>query len=178
VSTAGYTHIKHEFDPVFDENSRVLILGTAPSVKSRETGFYYGNAQNRFWRVTAAVIGCPVPETVSDKKFMLISHGIALWDVIDECDIIGSSDSSIRNVKAVDIKRILNVCADLKIFGNGGTAVKYYRRLLQSVTGKEITPLPSTSPANAAWSFDRLCEKWRGQIGEYISPQILTRRKI
>ena len=92
-----YTHIVHEFEPVFDGNSRVLILGSLPSVKSREQGFYYGHPQNRFWRVTAAVFGEPVPNTIAEKRAMLLRCGVAVWDVIAECDIIGSSDASIKN---------------------------------------------------------------------------------
>lgn len=102
-----YMHLEHPFPPVFDQNSRILILGSFPSVKSREQGFFYGHPQNRFWRVTAAVMACPVPETVEEKRAFLLSNGIALWDVIAACEIENSADSSIRNAVANDLSRIL-----------------------------------------------------------------------
>mgnify|MGYP002618757013 CR=1 FL=1 len=102
------THVKHEFDPIFDENSEILILGPLPSVKSREQNFYYGHPQNRFWKVLAAVTDHAPLENVEEKKQFLLEHQIALWDVIASCDIIGSSDSSIKNVVANDIGRVLS----------------------------------------------------------------------
>ena len=161
----GYTHIVHSFDPVFDENSRVLILGSLPSVKSREEGFYYGHPRNRFWAVTAALANRPLPVTTEEKKSMLLGAGIAVWDVVAECDIIGSSDASIKNVKPADLSRVLNSCSIRAIFANGGTAARLYNKFQRQLTGREIITLPSTSPANAAWSVERLTDEWRDSIG-------------
>jgi hypoxanthine-DNA glycosylase len=162
---ADYSHVTHEFEPVFDENSRVLILGSIPSVKSREVGFYYGNKQNRFWRLIARLTNSEIPETTEEKTKLLLRNGIALWDVISECDIIGSGDSSIRNAKPVEIGRILDCCNIDEIFANGKTAAAYYRRFLEPATGRKIVALPSTSPANAACGFERLCEEWSVILG-------------
>ena len=147
----------HNIEPVFDNNSRILILGSFPSVKSRETEFFYGHPQNRFWRVTAAVCGCGVPGTVEEKKRMLLGNHIALWDVIESCDIEGSSDSSIRNVRINDFTRIFKATDIRRVFANGSAAYELYRRHV----GNSITRLPSTSPANAAWSTRRLIDAWR-----------------
>lgn len=156
-----YEHIEHTFEPVYDSNSRILVLGTLPSVKSRENNFYYGHRQNRFWKVMAALCKEPVPETIPEKKALLLAHHIALWDVIQSCDIKGSSDSSIRNVEPTDLKRILQ-SADIRcILANGNKAGELYRKYQMPITGREITVLPSTSPANAAWTLDKLCEAWR-----------------
>ena len=151
---------EHGFEPVYDKNSRVLILGTLPSVKSTEQGFYYGHPQNRFWRLMAELLGCNKPSSVEEKKNMLLSGGIALWDVIKRCDIEGSSDASIRNAEPNDIMRILSD-ADIKaIYANGGKAAELYNKLILPVTGREIITLPSTSPANASWNFERLKDAW------------------
>lgn len=117
-----YQHLTHEFAPVYDANSRILILGSFPSVKSREQQFFYGHPQNRFWKVLAAVLSCRIPQTIQEKKEMLLSHGIALWDVIAECDIIGSSDSSIRNVVPNDLRQILETGKIQAIYANGGNS--------------------------------------------------------
>ena len=156
-----YEHIVHSFEPVYDKDSEILILGTLPSVKSRENNFYYGHKQNRFWKVLATLLKEPVPDTIEEKKAMLLAHRIALWDVIQSCDIKGSSDSSIKNVQPTDIGMILEKTNVTQIYANGNTAGQLYKRYQFPVTGIEATVLPSTSPANAAWSFDRLCEAWR-----------------
>ena len=156
-----YQHLTHEFAPVYDANSRILILGSFPSVKSREQQFFYGHPQNRFWKVLAAVLGCPVPQTIWEKKKMLLAHGIALWDVIAECDIIGSSDSSIRNVGANDLGQILKTGKIQTIYANGGTAKRLYDRFQKEACRMEAIGLPYTSPANAAYSLERLTEQWR-----------------
>ena len=153
--------IKHPIDPVYDKNSRVLILGSFPSVKSREENFFYGHPQNRFWRVIAAVFGADTPESVKDKREFLISHGVALWDVLASCEIEGSSDSSIKNAVANDISPILKAAEIEKIFVNGKTAEKYYNKYIKNVIGREAICLPSTSPANAAWSLDKLTDAWK-----------------
>ena len=152
--------IKHPIPPLYDENSRILILGSFPSVKSRETAFFYGHPQNRFWRVLAAVFDCDVPKTVEQKKKLVFDNGLALWDVIGECDVQGSSDSTIKNTVPNDLSVVLDN-ADIKmIFANGRTAEKYYNKYTKPITGIDIECLPSTSPANAAWSFERLTESW------------------
>ena len=156
-----YEHIVHSFEPVYDKDSEILILGTLPSVKSRENNFYYGHKQNRFWKVLATLLKEPVPETIEEKKVMLLAHRIALWDVIQSCDIKGSSDSSIKNVQPTDIGMILEKTNVTQIYANGNKAGQLYKRYQFPVTGIEAMVLPSTSPANAAWSLERLCEAWQ-----------------
>lgn len=151
----------HEFEPVFNEESEVLILGTFPSVKSREQGFFYGHPQNRFWKVLAALTKSPVPETIEEKKCLLLKNKIAVWDVIAQCDIVGSSDSSIKNVVPADIGRILKNSRIKRIYANGNTAKKLYDKYILPTLSMEITGLPSTSPANAAYSLERLIEAWK-----------------
>ncbi len=158
---AEYIHVKHTFEPVYDEHSRILILGSLPSVKSREQGFYYGHPKNRFWNVLARLLQWETPVSVAQKKEMLLKNHIALWDVLDSCDIIGSSDSSIKNPVASDILGLLSETSIEQIYANGGAAGKYYRKLVLPLTGKEITILPSTSPLNCRFSLDELVEKWR-----------------
>ena len=154
-------HIIHPIPPFYDKNSIILILGSFPSVKSREQMFFYGHPQNRFWKVTASVFGVDAPETIPEKKAFLKKHHIAMWDVIGSCDIEGSSDASIRNVVANDLNEILNT-ADIKaIYVNGKTALKYYRKYTEPVLGRPAVCLPSTSPANAAWNMERLVEAWK-----------------
>ena len=152
--------IKHEIEPVYDKNSRILILGSFPSVKSREAGFFYGHPQNRFWKVLAGICKEAVPQTVEEKKCFLLRNGIAVWDVIAECDITGSSDSSIRNVKPADIRRILDAAKIERICCNGTTAYRLYEKYLFPLCKREAVKLPSSSPANAAWSAERLMEEW------------------
>ncbi len=156
-----YKNIKHTFDPVYDKHSRILILGTFPSVKSRENLFYYGHPQNRFWKVIACLTGSPVPETIREKKDMLLLHHIALWDVVGSCTITGSSDSTIRDVKVNDIKGLLDKTGITAIYGNGAKACELYDRFVREQTRMEIRKLPSTSPANAAYDLERLCGKWK-----------------
>lgn len=155
-----YEHIVHSFEPVYDKASEILILGTLPSVKSRENNFYYGHKQNRFWKVLATLLKEPIPDTIEEKKAMLLAHRIALWDVIQSCDIKGSSDSSIKNVQPTDIGMILEKTNITRIYANGNKAGQLYKRYQFPVTGIEAMVLPSTSPANAAWSLERLCEAW------------------
>jgi len=159
-----YEHVTHSFEPVFDEHSKILILGSLPSVKSREQGFYYGHPRNRFWRVLAELTQEELPGGIEEKRKLLLKHRIAVWDVIASCDIIGSSDSSIRNVEPVEIRRVMERSPIKGIFANGRTAGKLYRKYLLPVTGMEAVELPSTSPANAAWNLERLVEKWRESI--------------
>ena len=159
-----YSHISHTFLPVFDENSELLILGSFPSVKSREQGFYYGHPQNRFWKVLAAVCHCEVPQTIEEKKSLLLIHHIAIWDVIDSCDINGSSDSSIKNVVPADIAGILQKTKITRIFANGKTAGNLYQKFSEESTGIKATVLPSTSPANAVFSLEKLIQVWKEEL--------------
>lgn len=152
--------IEHPIQPIFDENSKILILGSFPSVKSREEGFFYGHPQNRFWKVTSAVFEDDTPHTIEEKKSFLLRNRIAVWDVIGSCDIEGSSDSSIKNVIANDLSVILDKADIRQIYINGQTAYKYYRKYSEKVIGRSAICLPSTSPANAAWSVDRLTDAW------------------
>ena len=154
-------HIIHSIEPVFDTESRVLILGTMPSPKSREVQFYYGHPQNRFWRVLTAVLGEEVPRSVPEKKAMLLRHRIALWDVLAECEITGASDSSIRNPVANDLSVILDHAPVQAVFTTGATAWKLYTRLQTPHTGIEAVRLPSTSPANCAVKMEALTEAYK-----------------
>lgn len=160
IMGSEYQHIRHEFAPVCDKNSRILVLGTLPSVKSRENRFYYGHPQNRFWKVLALVCHEALPVTIEEKTSFLLRNGIAVWDVIEECDIIASSDSSIRNVVPADIPRLLRESPIERICANGGTAHRLYMKYIYPDTKREIVGLPSTSPANAAFSVERLVEIW------------------
>ena len=153
--------IVHPIEPVFDKNSKILILGSFPSVRSREESFFYGHKQNRFWKVVSAVFEEEVPKTIPQKKAFLLRNHIALWDVIHSCDITGSSDSSIKNVVANDLSIILEHSGIRKIFVNGKTAEKYYIKYSEKDTHIKAICLPSTSPANAAFSVDRLTEAWK-----------------
>ena len=156
-----YEHVTHTFEPVFNKDSKILILGSFPSVKSRENNFYYGHPQNRFWKVLAKIFEEEVPETIEDKKSFLFEHHIAVWDVIESCTIIGSSDSSIKDVMVNDFSKVLENSAIERIYVNGGKAYELYHKYAEKQTGVKAVKLPSTSPANAAWSVDRLCEVWR-----------------
>jgi len=153
--------IVHPIPPLFDENSKILILGSFPSVKSREQSFFYGHPQNRFWKVISSVFECETPKTIEEKTDFLLSNGIALWDVIASCEITGSSDSSIKNVTANDISRILSGADIKRIFVNGKTAEKYYNKYTKNVVGRRAICLPSTSPANASWSVEKLVSAWQ-----------------
>jgi len=177
-----YEHIIHPFPPLYDEASRILILGSLPSVKSREQMFFYGHKQNRFWKVMAEVLYCKyndiktkdqpdsgydgivVPSTIEEKKAMLHKYHIALWDTIYSCDIIGSSDSSIRNVVPTDLKPILEQSKITKVFCNGATSARYYKKYQEKELGIKAVTLPSTSPANAAYSVEKLVQIWSERL--------------
>lgn len=164
-----YQDVKQPFAPFYDEYSQILILGSFPSVKSRETGFYYGHPRNRFWRVLAAVFRCDVPLTVDEKKRMLAENKIAVYDVIESCKIIGSGDSSIKDVKPADMSRIIDKANIKAVFTNGKTAAKLYNKYFANDIEIPMTELPSTSPANAAYTLERLIEIWGGEIKSVIS---------
>lgn len=147
----------HTIEPVFDENSKILVLGSFPSVKSREANFFCGHPRNRFWKVVSSVIGEESPVTTEEKKAFLLRNNIAVWDVIKSCDIEGSSDSSIKNVTPNNLNVILEKADIKQIFANGNTA---YKLFLKYNSGMDAVKLPSTSPANAAFNLERLVESW------------------
>ena len=153
--------VKHEIEPIYNKSSKILILGSFPSVKSREAAFFYGHPQNRFWKVLATVFDTMVPITIEEKRAFLLANGVAVWDVIQSCDIVGSSDSSIKNVVANDLRVILDIAPIEQIFVNGKTAEQYYKKYIEKEIGRKAICLPSTSPANAAWNVERLAEQWR-----------------
>lgn len=186
---SDYQTVEHLFEPVYNESSRILILGSLPSVKSRENHFYYGHPQNRFWKLIATLCGqydrqeisgvqksgvpetesmgtAVVPQTIEEKKKLLYDHHIAIWDVIAQCDIIGSSDSSIKNVVPNDMQKILDHAPIERIYANGGKAYELYMQYCYPVCKRKITKLPSTSPANAAFSMDKLLSAWSVVIQE------------
>ena len=152
---------KHNIPPLFNNKSRILILGSFPSVKSRETRFFYGHPQNRFWKVVSTIYGVECPVTVEEKKKMLLRNGIAVWDVIESCEITGSSDSSIKNVVPNDLSVIIEAADIEKIFCNGTASYNLYRKYIENKIGIKAVKLPSTSPANAAWSLDKLIKAWQ-----------------
>ena len=162
-----YRHIKRTFGPVYDRNSVVLILGSFPSVKSREANFYYGHPQNRFWPLLGKMLGCEIPPSTEERKALLLQKRIALWDTIEECDIIASSDASIRNIVPVDIQQVLRTADIQQIYCNGSTSYDLFLRYLEPVCRRKPIKLPSTSPANAAWNLSRLYEAWK-QIEEVL----------
>lgn len=166
-SKQSFETLTHTFEPIYDKDSRILILGSFPSVKSRENHFYYGHPQNRFWKVIAGVTGKPVPVSIEEKKKLLLSSHIAIWDVIASCSIQGSSDSSIRDVVVNDFTQVLADSRIQTIYVNGNKAYELYHKYAEPTTGIPAIKLPSTSPANAAWSVERLCSDWK-QILEYL----------
>lgn len=165
------TAIEHPIAPVYDMNSKILILGSFPSVKSREQMFFYGHKQNRFWKVLAALLECPLPQTVEQKRQMLLAHGIAVWDVIASCEISGSSDATIRNVIPNNLAPILETARIRGIFLNGGKAYELFEKYQGggslTISSTKIVKLPSTSPANAAFSLERLIQEW-AKIKEFL----------
>lgn len=160
--------VMHPFPPLYDKNSKILILGSFPSVKSREEMFFYGHKQNRFWRVIAAVLEQNLPVTMNEKRKLLIDGGIALWDVIASCEINGSSDTSIKKVEVNDLSKIFSEADIRRVFVNGKTAEKYYNRLILPKTCRNCECLPSTSPANAAWKLEALIEYWKAAIKPFL----------
>lgn len=152
--------IIHPIPPLFDEASTTMILGSFPSVKSREQAFFYGHPQNRFWKVIAALYHAQVPQNIEEKKILLTRCHIAIWDVIGECEITGSSDSSIHDVVPNDLNRILEHAPIQKIWLNGKTAEKYYLKYTEKIIHRKAQVLPSTSPANAAWNLEKLTDAW------------------
>lgn len=162
------THVIHEIEPVYDKNSRVLLLGTMPSPKSRETGFFYGHPQNRFWKVLALLFDEPTPETIEEKRDLCLRHHIALWDVVSSCDIEGASDASIKNAKPNDLAQILNAAPIQAVFTTGTKAGQLYKKLCEPVTSIPCTVLPSTSPANSRVSLSELCTTYKQALSPYL----------
>ena len=156
-----YQHITHPFGPLYDHDSRILILGSLPSPKSREQNFFYGHPQNRFWPLIAALFKEPLPRTIEEKKHLILKHHLAMWDTIYSCDIQGASDSSIRNVVPTDLNRIITDSQITRVYCNGKTSWNYYHKYQEKETYLPAIALPSTSPANAAWNMQRLEEAWK-----------------
>ena len=150
----------HEIPPIYDENSKILILGSFPSVKSRESQFFYGHPQNRFWKVLAQIFKQEAPVSIEEKKKLLIENHVAVWDVIASCNIEGSSDSSIKDVTTNDLSRILKKAEIKQIYCNGGTSYRLYKKYCESILGRTAIKLPSSSPANAAYRLEKLVEQW------------------
>lgn len=163
-----YQHLVHTFEPVYDNNSKILILGSFPSVKSREENFFYGHPQNRFWKVISSIFRCNTPNSIEEKLDFLHNNNIALWDTIHSCDIIGSSDSSIKNVVPSNINLILNSTEIKAVFANGATSHKLYMKFCYTLTNRTAIKLPSTSPANAAFSLEKLIYIWGTEINKYM----------
>ena len=158
--TSSESRIQHPFGPLYGPESRVLILGSFPSVKSRAQNFFYGHPQNRFWKVVAALFGQEPPQTIPEKKELILSHRLALWDSIASCVITGSSDASIRDVRANDLRIILDNAPIERIYCNGRKSHEMYEKYILPALGREAACLPSTSPANAAWSLEKLIAAW------------------
>ncbi|MCR5468249.1 MAG: DNA-deoxyinosine glycosylase [Lachnospiraceae bacterium] len=154
------SEVIHPIPPFYNADSKILVLGSFPSVKSREAMFFYGHPQNRFWKVLAAVFQDDIPQNIPEKRDFLQRNRVALWDVIHSCDIVGSSDSSIKNVVPNDLREILDNANIKHIYVNGKTAEKYYKKYIEPNLGIKAVCLPSTSPANAAWKLERLVEAW------------------
>ena len=154
----------HTFKPIFDRNSKILILGSFPSVVSRKFGFYYANPQNRFWRLLAGILNAPLPESIDEKIKFLLTHRIAIYDAAISCEIKGSSDAKMTAVSPANLEPIFKVAKITQVYANGGKAheicEKYLKTQILNATGKEPIKLPSTSPANAKFSLLRLANEW------------------
>ena len=163
-------YVTHPLAPIWDENSRVLVLGTMPSPRSRAAGFYYAHPRNRFWPMLAAISGAPAPkwDDISAKRALIIQNGLALWDVIRSCSIRGASDASIRDVEPNDLAGLIGALGVQAVFCNGAAAARLYARYAQPATGIPAVRLPSTSPANAACGFQALCTAWGIALGPYL----------
>lgn len=168
-AASGLTCVEHTIEPVWDERSRILMLGTMPSPKSRELGFYYGHPQNRFWPVMAHVLGEAVPQTIREKKEMVLAHHVALWDVLASCRISGASDGSIQDASANDLSLITSGAPIEAIFCTGAKAAELYGKLCERTTKIPCVRLPSTSPANAAWSLARLIDAYAEALAPWIN---------
>lgn len=157
-------HAVHPFEPVWDDHSRVLVLGSFPSVRSRQVGFYYGHPQNRFWPVLERLFDDPVPPDAAGRRAFALRHGVALWDALASCDIHLSSDASIRGAAPNDIASLLAGSGIRRVYCNGQRAYAAYRRYIEPAGAPAAQALPSTSAANAAWSLERLVQAWRAIV--------------
>ena len=160
--------LEHNFSPIVDINSKVLILGSFPSVKSRENNFYYGNDKNRFWKILSESLNVDMPKTIDEKKEMLINNNIAIWDTIKSCEIKASDDSSIKNVKVNDIHSLVKKYGIRNIIFNGNAAYKFYKKYVGNIENVEEYILPSTSPANAKFKYEELYKVWNNTLKSII----------
>ena len=160
--------VVHTIPPLYDSTSRVLLLGSIPSPKSREVGFFYGHPRNRFWPVLAAVLGEPAPQTIEQKRAMCLRHHVALWDTIARCDIAGASDTSIRNAVPNDVAALIEQLGVQAVFCNGAASGRIYAKYAEPLTHLPATVLPSTSPANAVWSPARLQAAWGAALAPFL----------
>lgn len=160
--------VEHPFPPIYNSDSKILILGSFPSVKSRINEFFYGNPQNRFWKIISKVTNNLLPTNISEKKALLLTNHIALWDVVKTCDIKGSKDTSIRNIIPNDLSIILNQSSIKTIFANGNMAYNLYDKYSKNLYSMNIIKLPSTSPANASYNFEKLFEIWNKSLKSYL----------
>lgn len=160
------------FGPVWRPGSRLLILGTWPSPKSREMGFYYGHPQNRFWPLLAALTGRPRPQSIPEKKALILESGLALWDTLESCTIQGARDETIRDPVPNDVAGLLKASGICAVACNGAAAHRFYQKFAQPLTGVEALRLPSTSPANAAWTMPRLEQAWGEALAPYLKRQL------
>ncbi len=161
-----YQMIIHPLKPLFQFDSKILILGSFPSVKTREYGFFYGHIRNRFWPLLERIFGVKLSRDIEERRTFLLQHNLAVYDVIYQCEIIGSSDSSIQNVIPADLSPIFKEASIKQVFCNGGTSYRYYKKYQEKKTGLKAIQLPSTSPANAGYSIDDLYDQWK-VIGDY-----------
>ena len=154
----------HPFKPIFDKNSKILILGSFPSVVSRKFGFYYANPQNRFWQVLAGILNASTPVSTDEKINFLLTHRIAIYDAAISCEIKGSSDAKMIAVEPANLEPIFSGARIVQVFANGGKAheicEKHLKTQILNATGKPPIKLPSTSPANANFRFERLVQEW------------------
>ena len=160
----------HPFKPIFNKNSKILILGSFPSVISRKFGFYYTNPQNRFWRVLAGILNIAVPESIDEKIKFLLSHHIAIYDAAISCEIEGSSDAKMSKIVPANLKPIFEEAKIRQVYANGGKAYEICKKYLEDeiikATKNEVIKLPLTSPANAKFSLEKLAKEWSMIIRE------------
>lgn len=156
------------FEPVFGPASRALILGSWPSPESWRQGFYYGHPRNRFWPLLARLCGAETPQTVEQKRALILQNGLALWDVLESCTVTGASDASIKDPVPVDLAALLEKAPVEAVFCNGAAAFRLYEKMLRPVSGIAAVRLPSTSPANAAFGMEKLAA-WGAALGPWLS---------
>lgn len=166
---AAYTPVGPGFAPICGTRAKALILGSFPSPKSREQGFYYGHPQNRFWRLLAFITNAPEPKTIAEKTALILQNDLALWDTVQSCEIRGASDASMRNVQPNDVAALVRRLGVQAVFCNGAASGRVYAKYAQAAAGIPAVVLPSTSPANAAWSMERLQQVWGSELGKYIN---------